>query len=657
MAKYLDSILKTMPAIQARQITDVLNKLKESGAIRNTDEYQLKLKELASLVNDSSPKPSFKMIRSLVWNFASSDAHNEMMTSLQNDIAALFEQVDEIGTKTDDHHFLMMKNLFADLERGIDDQENKIHELEWLANQSNEFSIALVNSFKSASINRVARSSSGAETLYFDNRTYKNKTVKELPSAVVSENGNKLLLGTSNDPHIKPISVKLLSNSSSYGTQIQPEVNNPIENIIDGTIGTFWTRDVYLADKVEKVSTVLQFDLGTSKDIDYVCVEGAAETPFFIEKVEGIAPDGKIIILYSTETKVEKNIRLDFQKHFLSGIKITFFSDTYNRAEYYTDKKSSVFKVLEPDDKFDGVEKVQALGPLATEVLSSKNLSDILNVPSGVSQQINSFLYPFALDNVWCGNSLYNDSGIFVSKPLKGDNFGVIGVQVNELLTAPDSIEYEIIKRDLSPKYAETKFPIPYLGQTSVANERLILTKREVIPQGGVSTISNAGVLRFCPYVSPTYNPSINPTPVQVLENGKELSVGADYKIAISLNNSNTNLQWIDNYTSTADFSNYTLGPPKMWIKINKVKTNSVYTVNYDIRTSDSHSEDDTLWLDNNKSIFLTDGGRVNLIRQNPDVNIQSEIYLQITLRRNSASRTTTPTLNEYAVLGATYNG
>lgn len=653
MAKYLDSVLKILPAVQARQLTDLLSELKISGEVRNADEYEMKLKELASLVNSTEPKPSFSQIRALVWDYVSSDSHNIMMKALQNDIEALFSQVDQIGEKTDDHHFLVMKNLFADMERGLDDQENNIRRLEWIAGQNNEFSLALVNGFKSASINKVARSTIGADTLYFDNRTYKNKTSAELPSAIVSENGRKLLLGTSNDPAILPISVKMLTDESSYGTKIQPEVDNPISNLIDGEIGTFWTRNVYLDNVVEKVTTVLQFNIGTAKDVDYMIVQGATEVPYYVDKIEGVSPNGSLISLYETETEVSRNTRIDFQKTFLKGIKVTFSMRTYTRAEYFIDKKSSVLKVLQPNDKFNEVEKAKSLGPLATEVLSSQNLADILNIPSGESQQINSFLYPFALDNVWFGNSLYNDSGIFVSKPLKGNDFGVVAVQVKENIASDssNSIEYEIIKRDLSPKYVETKFPIPYLGQTSVVSERLILTKRE-----GNSTISDAGALRFCPYISEDHNLLLS-KPITVYENGEALNPGDDYLVAISLNNNGNALDWKETYEDAKTFSNYKLNPVKMWIKINNVKSNAVYTVDYDIRTSDSYTDDKTIWLDKDKTIFLSEGGRVNFRRKNPDVTIESEVYLQITLRRNDASRTTTPELNEYAILGATYNG
>ena len=89
---------------------------------------------------------------------------------------------------------------------------------------------------------------------------------------------------------------------------------------------------------------------------------------------------------------------------------------------------------------------------------------------------------------------------------------------------------------------------------------------------------------------------------------------------------------------------------------------NSVYTVNYTIRTSDYNinnagsNEGKTVWLDSDQTVSLDKGGRVCFREQDHDVTIDSEIYLQVTLRRNKSSQDTTPELYEYAVLAASYN-
>ena len=179
-SRYLDSRLKILPAVQARNIADLLSQLQSEGQIKNASEYQAKLQELSTLINDTVPKPFFTQIRAKIWELISSDGHNIMMDTLKRDLLALYEQVEEIGNKINDHHFLMMKNLATDLERGLLEQESIIRQLEWISNNNNEFSLALINEFKSSTLFRSARSDLSAETLYFDNRTFQN----------VSENGH-----------------------------------------------------------------------------------------------------------------------------------------------------------------------------------------------------------------------------------------------------------------------------------------------------------------------------------------------------------------------------------------------------------------------------------------------------------------------------------
>lgn len=654
---YLNSVLKILPAVQARNILDILNEFQATGAIKSADEYKAKLKELSTAINDSDPKPSFEHIRGLVWHLISADAQTIMMRAAQNDLFALFQQTEEIGAKVDDHHFLILKNLAADMERGLADQENTIRRLEWLANQSNEFSMALVNAFTCASSYKVPRSEVGAGNLYFDNRTYQSRTEAELPSAVISEHGQRLMLDVTNEPKILPISVQLLTDSSSYGTQIQTDVNNNILNLVDGTRGTFWTRNVYLSSPVSKVTTVLDFSLGSAKDINYMIVEGASELVFQIDSIYGIAPDGHQVTLLTTETEVNGKKRIDFARTLVKSVRITFSINSYIKADYITDPKSAIFDYFGEDLKYKEVDLAQAFGPLASEVLNSSKLASILNVPSGISISIDTYLYPFALDNVWFGNSLYEDSGIFVSKPLSGDNLGVCAVQTRENTSTNEavtnSIEYEIIKQDISPKFSEIKFPIPRLGQITVTSERLILTKREQD-----STMADAGHLRFCPYVSNTWSLG-DDAPVKVYKNGEALQIGSDFYVAIRKTTAGDKLFWISSWTDsqsdTRDFSNYTLNPSKMWIRIIAPDSTAIYTVDYTIRTSDTYIDDDTMWLDSNKTVFLSNEGKVYFKRENPDVTIESKLYLQITLRRNTASQSSTPELYEYALLGTSF--
>jgi len=661
-SKYLNSVLRVMPAVQARQISELLQDLQSKGTVRNAGEYKEKLQELSTTVNDTNPKPSFKQVRALVWNLCSSDAHNAMMQSFKNDLEAAFLQVDEIGSKLDEHHELLMKNMIADLERGLNEQENHIRKLEWMANQGNEFSQVLVNTFNSSSLLNIPRSSTGADSLYFDNRTYKQKTLVELPSAVVSEHGKKLMLDSVNDPVIKPIGVLLHYDENSYESEISVDLKNPITNIIDGERGTFWFRNVYTKAKVPKVSTVLEFDLGQGKDINYIIVDGGTQEPFFIDGIEGIGPDNHRIDLDSTSREIDGKTRIDFTRVFVRAVKVTFSVPTYHKADYWVPKDAEVHEVLDDNNRFNRIKRRDSLAYVSRQAIASDNLSDLLNVPTPVSTQINAYRYTFALDNVWFGNDMYKDAGIFVSKPLKVSNIGTLAIRADEKAETGitrNSLEYEIIKIDRSPKYKETRFSIPKIGQRTVESERLIFVKRI-----DHATLKNTAMLRFCPYISSDYSglPS-QEAPIKVYLNERLLTLGTEWEFAFAkASGTNNTLDWKNSFIEGLDFSDFTLNPPKVWIKINNPTTNGVYVVDYTPRTSDHNiniagtNEQETVWLDADKTVYLNNDGRVSFEQADPDVTIESDIYLQITLRRNKASQSSTPELYEYAILAASYS-
>ena len=649
-----------MPAVQARQIADLLQDLQAKGTVRNAEEYREKLQELSVIVNDSAPKPSFEQIRALVWNLCSSDAHNVMMQSYKNDVEAAFLQVDEIGNKLDEHNELLVKNMIADLERGLKEQENNILRLEWLANQANEFSQVLVNSFTSSSLLQVPRTEFGSDSLYYDNRTYKKQTEVELPSAIVSERGEKLILDVNNDPVVYPVGVVLSSDNNSHNTEISVDIDNELSNIIDGERGTFWSRNVYLASIVPKVTTVMEFDLGSGQDVSYIIIEGGTQEPFFVEDIEGIAPDGNRISLDTSSNEVNGKTRIDFTQSFVQTVKVTFAVYTYHKSDYVIQKESDVHEAFLAENKFHRLRRKDSLAPISRDALASKKLADLCNVPVKVPKQINAFRYTFTLDNVWFGNSIYQDTGIFVSKPLSVVNPGVVAIRTDESSSTDidrNTIEYEIIKIDKSPKYKETRFPILKIGESTQINERLIFTKRETD-----TIINDVAMLRFCPYI-PSDWVAGQDDPIIVYKNGEALTVGTDWEYAFAeLSGVNVTFDWKIAFSDGTSFSGYTLTPPKMWIKIKNIALNDVYMVAYTPRTSDYNiniagtNEEETLWLDKDKTAFLNKDGRVHFQRKDPDVTIESDIYLQITLRRNKASQSSSSELYEYAVLATSYD-
>lgn len=630
MADFLDSILKIMPAVQAKQISNLLNKLQIAGEIKNTEEYSNKLEELSALLNDSNPIPSFNKIMASIWSSCSSQSHNYMMTLLKNDIEALYLQIDEMGQKINDNNNLILKTLSSGLLEVLETQYNKINEFKWIADNNNEFDLVATNSFALSSSNSTERSSLESKGLFFDNRTYINKIESELPSAIINKATESLTL-KSKDNIVNPISVKLLSDQYSYGTELNASLTD-LENIIDNTFGTYWTRNIYLSSKVPKVTSVLEFTLGQGKNINFIHIDNGSCTPIFVSSIIGIKADNSKITLLDTETEVFSSKQINFNKQFLKSFIITFLTYTYEKTEYYTGDDYLANELINN-------KKNDFLVNISQDNINSESLSNLCNISDYSPEHINKFLYSITIDNVYGGYSVREDNGIFVSKALKAKDVGVIAInseQEIETDSVSNNIEFEIIKRDRFPYYKETKFPIPILNQKQVYSERFIPINKTVR-----NDINDTGVLRFCPYVDPSLTITSD-DPITVYENGQRLIFGDPdngYEYAIGTFTDSSGIIKLDwkggNWLDAANFSNYKFTPQKMWLKLANPNQNSIYTVHYTIRTSDSYINDSTVWLDKDKTIFLSDGGRAICYRDNLDIDIESDIYTQITLRKN----------------------
>lgn len=643
--KYLTSLLNVLSAVQARQISELLQDLQVAGTIRSSEEYSDKLAELSTLVNGTSPIPSFSPLYSVVWNLCSSDAHNIMVKSIKNDLEAAFIQLDDIGSKLDDHHILFMKNLIADLNKGINKQEENIKKLELIANQNNEFTDVMVNTFAATSTLGVSLAEQQSDLLLFDNRTYQILDESNIDSAVISE-AESLILGVNENigHRVNAISVKLQSDEYSYITEREVDSDADLGNIIDGKIGTFWTRSVNLIDPVSEVHTVLDFNLGAAKDISYVVIQPASSEPFYVTDITGVSVNGSRVSLLSEDRLISGITRIDFDRVNLVSVLIILSNKTYQKAQYFT---NSTYSITEDKEK-DWVERTQMIANATGSAIQSEVISEICNVPSLTETQVNYNTYSFAIDNIYFGNPVYSNVGTFLTKPLRLVNPGTIAVKVNEkaeIGTIQNSIEYDVIKVDKSPRYKETRFPIPYLGQESVNSERLIL-----ISKSSNILIKDIGKLRFLPNLSETF---------QIYKNEKLLSIGTDYLCSvaqISKNESET-FDWKASL-SAIDYQDYDISPLGFYIKILNPNMSDVYTINYSIFTSeteDSSSEFKTIWLNKDNTISLADKGHINILK-NENYPIESEIYLQITLRRNQFTRSTTPELYECILLANKYN-
>lgn len=723
MSKYLSTIMKVLPVVQARQISDLLQSLQATGELRDAQDYKSTLAKLIKLVNAENPKPMYQQLRAVIWGLVKSDVHNTMMRAAKNDIEAVFLQTDEVGKRLDDHHFYMMQGLISDLEKALQDQEDRIRELKMKATKNNEFTNIAYNSFARTSLKRLERAAPNSQLYYFDSRTDTPVTEDDIPSAYISEHGKKMVLASTNEPKILPIGAKLLFDEESYGTTVTATVNNNISNIIDGTKDTFWSRTVYADEPVERMSTVIEFDLGTGRDINYCIIEGATTEPFFVTEMLGVGLDGHTVDLLlrrsvtssalidndylpdeENEVLVDGWERIDFQQTFVKAVRVKFTYGTFREADFYVPAAADITDVYEATTTADLT--ATSIAPIAEEVVLSSEMASLCGITSSEDTHINSNVYTFSLDNVWFGNSLYNDTSIFVSQPIHLDSPGVVSIkateknvgtyiegtdsfvtqyiEVEELSDLSDdtpknagSVEYELIRESTNEEGFTVRdhFPVPLLGQTIVLRERLVLTKRI-----DDAVQNDTGALRFCPRVH------VQACDVYLFKNGKFLSPGDDlWQWAVSEDIDGQLGPWVNSSQTLMpdckrwwNFKYWTLNPQKLWIKVGNVAPGDVYTVSYLIRTSQI-IEADIRWpydasaldpldypltpaecrvfMDSGKMIYMGEEGRINFL-PNPDIDMtkSADIYTQVTLRRNASQHPLSPELLEYAFLSAPYN-
>jgi len=713
VAKYLSSIMKILPVVQARQIADLLHELRAKGELRDTVDYQNALSELTGLVNAEDPKPTLERIGAMVWGLCRSDSHNAMMRAAKNDLEAVFLQTDEIGRRLDDQHKYMMKSLIADLEKVLQEQEDKIRELKIKNARDNEFDGAQLNSFAQTTLRQMTRPQCETDLFFFDNRTGQAKDSDELPDTYVSEHGNKLVLSSLNEPKILPVSAKLLFEEDSFETEVDATVNNNLSNVIDGKKNTFWSREVYLSEPADRVSTTMEFDLGTGRDVNYCIIEGATGFPFYVSEMHGVGVDGQTIDLLlrrsktandlidqeylpdeNTEVEINGHERIDFFQVFVKSIRIKFTYSSLQEADFYVSDEVSANSALDEIKSPQDVD-LSDLSPVVRGTLVSKELEEICGIPEESSQHINSSVYRFCLDNVWFGNSLYNDKGIFVSEAVHLSAPGVVSIKAQEknvgfyiedsegtirtsieendlsetVLSSEQyknagSVEYEMIRHytDSEGNPRREHFPIPILGQEKVVRERVILTKRIDDPLA-----NDAGALRFAPRVG-------RGNDVHVFRNGREIACGTgpDGWHFATRKDSGGNFDWKNNIASDdySDFRRWNLSPRKMWLKFNSVSPGDIFTVSYTIRTSVREDMDlidppystpltnteAKVYMDDNKMLYLGEDGKIVFV---PDPQTQqtmeSDLYVQVTLRRNSPQFALSPEAIEYMLLSAPY--
>jgi hypothetical protein len=139
---YLDKFHSSLPKSQGNQILKRLVSKRDSGEIRNVEEFKSKLQSLTQKILEERITPNFNLIKAIVGTDISSEEYNEMLNRIYDDLETAFVEADNMDEIIDAHHNL------------INTKYLNPSKIQWLSN-TNSVRSELNVSYKSSNLNNI----------------------------------------------------------------------------------------------------------------------------------------------------------------------------------------------------------------------------------------------------------------------------------------------------------------------------------------------------------------------------------------------------------------------------------------------------------------------------------------------------------------------
>jgi len=658
MATYLNQLKSTLNQIQAEQITALLIGKKNSGEIKNLDEFRSELNLLTSQLMAEKISPTLEIILGDIDEIIDSRSYNFMLDRVKDDLTTCFKQATTLDEVLEDHTVLINNIILKSIKLGIANLESKIAKYEFLASSKDGFDNAQFNTFATTEQLRTSRASENAPLLFLDPRS-KNPLGVDVSFDLSND---RILAGPLDDQTSVPVkSVRQIFDSES--TQSVEAVNfssNDINKIIDSTPGTYWIYSILENKILDNGAFVkLELNLEKSSNVNSIEIEPASLKPMEFVRIEYVDNNNAFQIIQINDLLTNKK-RIQFPEINTDKLVVVFKQENAIEVQYEPKQSNDNFeKALLGEDSSVDLDSIK--DEIVKVLRSNRILNDILVIDPTETQELKIFYeYIVGLDNITVQYTQFTEDSIFVSEVMTVDDITQIAVQAKDQRpilngnlieytsdTHPEvddgtflgSIEYWGIMHSynaIGQLVKVDKVPLFPLGKTSVSQERLLLTE---FVGGAIS--ANAGFLMFYP--------DLNIGNIRVYKNGELLTEGLNWNIDSSLSN--------------------TLQPPtgiknKVAIRISNPVSSAFYTVSYtpdcsNTRANPSDIQDFSLLkvidLEGDASIKM---GCDNIIyvdaekREKKNIDI-TKLYLVAILRRNTSDVSITPIVDEYLLLSS----
>lgn len=666
---YLNKFRSKLPTAQGRQILKILTARRNRGEIRTIDEFKDRLKELTNQLLEDKLKPTLKMFWALGGTDINSEQYNEMLALIENDLLAGFEEADNLDEIIASHHNLIKDVSLKSLRYGLNQLQAQVSLYEFLVKNSDGFDDALYNTFNASEDLTTSRSQDDAALVYVDPRL--SETIGSAEDATVDLVGERLILGPTKQSYVDIRKAAWLSNSNSIRSELDasfPDSN--INHIIDNTKNTFWVVPILQREiHSSGVSLEVQLSLPISQDINFVDIEPACDAPMVLTEISYLSANNTRIDLGQEDVEIKGTVRVNFPRITARELILRFRQDNYKEVQFVEKKDSSNFRKVLADEK--GVEiDVLAVSEDLQAVLSSDFiLSDAFGTKSVLGHLKKFYQYTLGFDNIKTGLYLYTDRSIFISNKKEVKHLGLVGLKTtetrptqpagsssisNQSYTYParsgdndnifyyGSIEYWIAAQNYSKEgylISTDIYPILPLGANRIYHERLLLTHKS----SEIISSCDRGILMF--YTLEDGNNTI------LYRNGTMLEYGTDWS-----------------FVSSATDTDITLDTPNSGARMKRgvqitgtVNPLDIYTATYSPVVSNSMviPSDTTLFdivdLAGDQSVRVARNNLLVFDETRYSYSIENtNIYLIVIFRRNSAIDTVSPAVEDYMLVTGT---
>jgi len=671
MGKYLDKFKSTIPAVQGRQIFQLLNGMKDAGNIRSVNEYNQKLQELSEHLRGTSPQPLSKFFTAFVGNLIDSDRFNAMVKAIGFDLETIFQEADNIATVLDLHKSLYKLTVLTALEKGVDDLEDLISLYEFMNRDINGFSQAQYNTFRNNDKRIIDRRANPG--LFFDLR--RNELTTGNDDCQVDLYGQQLILPSSFREELKAVDIELLSDAETTQSFLDvQQVTSSLKNVIDRQKYTYWVYPILVnEDNLSSLQTAggarikVCVDLGGVRQVNKMEIEPASPLPMILESVSYTGVDNATHNI-NLNVSVNRNTSVSLGSIETQYIILTFLQESYEEVDYHYNPEADIWERVWRDDLDPEEIDTSRINRLAEDLritIPDSSIREILDIPDSSSpQRVSAYQYTFGFDNIRFFQELYRGNGIFVGERFNVDSPGLLALHVDEYnptVTIGNneynefSFEYTLLKTNLSANgaYLDQEIvpilPIEYNG--TIENERLFLVYRHD------AAVNNTAVLRFTPNIW-SQTPVVRKNLSDILVIGDPNDSSTDY-VARAEGQSSWQQDW-DSVKTFID-SNSASGavPMRVYIKFLNPSIHGVYTVSYRISTRNSENPSASASARTprhlTERIVLQDD---HILRTEPTESpiARSEIYLLVCMRNNYIYDTSTAALREYKLLASKFD-